>query len=198
MYEHDDDGLTLIGNKTPGAFNINTPIGTTVGGVIVDKPVERDVTDFHTKEVRTFPDGTPMKQYVIRVQTDQRDPEIEDDDGVRAIYVKGWNKKRLKEAVQSIGARKIQVGGQLFDTFTSIDGQHKVHTYRYVAPTPGQAPPRPAAPVASSPMPPAVAALGVVDQAKWDQMDRGQRDRLIAATGGNTAVDAPFRDTPPF
>jgi len=124
-------------------MNKYTQPGTTVGGKVVRKPEVRDLTDWKTGEVKRFGNGEPMKQYVITVQTDLRDPEVEDDDGLRRIFVKGWNKKTLKKAVADSGAPTVVVGGELYDTFVSQDPETnvKTHSYRYVPPPAGSQPP---------------------------------------------------------
>jgi hypothetical protein len=120
------------GGKTTAAMNGQTPSGTTVGGRIVAPPEVRDVTDWKTKEVKRFADGNPMKQYVVKVQTTLRDLSNPDDDGVRAIYVKGHNKKRLAQAVVAAGLQTIGVGDELYDTYAGYQGEAKVHEYRVV------------------------------------------------------------------
>lgn len=128
--------------KVPAAMNKYTPPGTTVAGIIVADPEVRAVRDFYTKEIKTFPDGNPMKQWVFLIQTDQRDPADPDDDGVRAVYVKGRNKPRLRECAAmlklSVEDRVIRRGGWLSDTYVREEGEEKIHAYDYRPPPPGQ------------------------------------------------------------
>ena len=40
--------------------------------------------EIDTGKPKYWEDGTPRQQIVVHLQTDQRDPDIEDDDGIRA------------------------------------------------------------------------------------------------------------------
>ena len=55
--------------------------GDVVGGVIAIEPEQRQQTDYKTGEGLTWKDGSPRMQLVVTVQTDLRDPEVEDDFG---------------------------------------------------------------------------------------------------------------------
>ena len=85
--------------------------GTTVKGV-VEAAVVTDQTDLDGN-VRTWSDGNPRKQVVITLATDERDPEIADDDGRRKLYVKGQMTVALREALKSAGVKGLEVGGML-------------------------------------------------------------------------------------
>lgn len=69
--------------------------GRTWEGVILD---EREVQarEFGTKELKVWKDGSPMLIARFDIQTTERDPAIEDDDGVRSLYV---DKRRMAEAI---------------------------------------------------------------------------------------------------
>ncbi|MGH3381345.1 MAG: hypothetical protein ACRDP6_42100 [Actinoallomurus sp.] len=97
--------------------------GTTVSGVIVDEPRVTQQRDFDSGAPKTWDDGSPMKQLVVHVQTDERDPEIPDDDGVRAFYIKSNMKKAVQTALTKAKA-KLAVGGTLAITYTH-DGENK-------------------------------------------------------------------------
>jgi len=67
-----------------------------------------------TNEVATWADGTEKKQMRIVIQTATRDDD--EDDGRRAIYVRGGDlKAQLQEAVRAAGAQKagLEAGGRL-------------------------------------------------------------------------------------
>lgn len=106
----------LMGGGGAPAAKFETP-GTTVRGKITDLQI-RQQTDVRTREPLTWPSGDPKMQLLVTVQTGQRDPTIEDDDGERRIYVKG---KRLteatREAVRAVGAKGLEVGGTLAVTY---------------------------------------------------------------------------------
>ena len=119
--------------------------GTTIGGRIVAPPRAHQEREYDPRnpgqgKVKTFPSGDPIYGLTVDVQTQLRDASIEDDTGIRRIYVEG---KRLKEAVRNAvreaGADKLESGGELHVTFTGF-GQPagagikppKEYTARYV------------------------------------------------------------------
>lgn len=101
-------------------------VGVVVGGRIVAPPKAHQEREYDRNNPgqgrpKTFPSGDPIYGLTIDVQTDQRDPSIEDDTGVRRIYVEG---KRMKEAVrnavQQAGAAKLEIGGTLEVVHTGV------------------------------------------------------------------------------
>jgi hypothetical protein len=111
------DDFLMGGGSGKSAFGKDDPIGTTVTGTIVDTQV-RQQTDMEDGKPLTWDNGDPRMQLVVTLQTDQRtDP---DDDGVRAIYVKGskaLGSKSLHDAVraavQTAKADGLKPGGTL-------------------------------------------------------------------------------------
>lgn len=108
--------------------------------LVVAEPEVTQQTDYSTGALKYWDDGKPMEQYVIRVQTEERDPNIPYDDGVRGIYVKGQNRPRLRDAVRAAGAPGVQKGGRITAVYTE-DGEKKgnnnapkLHSYVYTAP----------------------------------------------------------------
>lgn len=97
--------------------------GTTVSGVIIDEPRITQQRDFDSGDLKFWDDGEPMKQLVVHVQTDLRDAEIPDDDGIRAIYIKSNLKKAVQTALTRAKA-KLAIGGTLSVTYTQ-DGVNK-------------------------------------------------------------------------
>lgn len=99
-----DDVLGGAGGTT--AFNRETPMGTKFTGTIVDATVQQ-IKDIRDGKPKTWDDGRPQEQIVIRIQTDLRNDE--DDDGIRALYIKTWGvwKSALLEAVQAGGFSKL-------------------------------------------------------------------------------------------
>ncbi|MFD6094556.1 hypothetical protein ACFWGN_20790 [Oerskovia sp. NPDC060338] len=111
------DEFLLGGSSGKSAFGKNDPIGTTITGTIVSTEV-RQQTDIATGELLTWDNGDPRMQLVVALQTDERISE--DDEGVRAVYVKGskaFGSKSLHDAVraavQDAGAKGIEPGGAL-------------------------------------------------------------------------------------
>ncbi|MBU8549761.1 hypothetical protein IMX12_13175 [Streptomyces sp. Babs14] len=155
-----DANSFLMGGGGAPTAKFPTP-GTTVGGRITEQPKVEQQRDIQSGEAKFWSDGNPMMQMVVTVQTDQRDPAIEDDDGRRRIFVKGQMKNAVADAVRQAGARGLEVGGTLQVRYTH-DGEQKNRAFsppkqyaahytpaavsELAAPTPGQAPAPAAAP----------------------------------------------------
>jgi hypothetical protein len=91
--------------------------GTTVSGRVVriGEPMQqRDMKDHQPK---TWDDGQPMMMLPVDVATEQRDPTVPDDDGVRCIYIRGQMLKSIRTAVRAAGARGLELGGILSVTY---------------------------------------------------------------------------------
>lgn len=99
-----DDVLGGGGGAT--AFTKDTPMGTTFRGPIVDATVQQ-IKDIRDGKPKVWDDGRPQQQIVIRIQTDHRVDE--EDDGVRALYVKTWGvwKSALTEAQAAGGFGRL-------------------------------------------------------------------------------------------
>ena len=98
--------------------------GTSHTGTICG-PLERvQKIDEKTGLGKTWPDGNPVYQVIIPLQTDQRSAAIEGDDGVRYLYVDGSKKpeSRSKHAAvaaagRAAGVSKFEPGGRLTITY---------------------------------------------------------------------------------
>lgn len=99
-----DDVLGGAGGTT--AFNKDTPMGTKFTGTIVDATVQQ-IKDIRDGKPKFWDDNRPQEQIVIRIQTAERIDE--EDDGVRALYIKTWGvwKSALLDAVQAGGFGKL-------------------------------------------------------------------------------------------
>ena len=175
-------------------------IGATITGRISMEPKTAQQTDPKDNSPKTFPNGDPMMQVIVTLQTSLRDPAIEDDDGVRTVYVKSNMLKAIREAVKTAGAKGLEVGGTLTITYVA-DGEQtkkafsppKFYTAVYKPPT-GEAANNllmgtPAAPAAAAaPFPPAAPAG--IDPAVWAALDPSQRQAILAAQTST--------NTPPF
>jgi hypothetical protein len=80
-----DDFLFATG--VPGVFGAGDEFGKRVSGRVVNAEV-RQQTDINGA-LKFFDTGNPAMELVIDLQTDERDPSIEGDDGRRRIYAKG-------------------------------------------------------------------------------------------------------------
>lgn len=113
------DEFLLGGSSGKSAFGKDDPIGTTVSGTIIDTQI-RQQTKLEDGSPLTWDNGDPRMQLVITIQTDQRIPDEPDDDGIRAIYVKGSKAPgsrslhdAVRAAVQTAGADGLKPDGVL-------------------------------------------------------------------------------------
>ena len=90
-------------------------VGDVLKGIIVSASREQQ-TDFDTGAPLEWENGDPRMESVVIVQTDLRDPEMDNDDGTRALHLRGGNykaaegegqagEKALKEAISKAGVR---------------------------------------------------------------------------------------------
>jgi len=110
----------LMGGSVPSAKF--PAIGATVTGQITMQPTVEQQRDYTTGDLKFWDDGKPQMQMVVTLATNERDPDVQDDDGTRRLYVKGQMKNAVAQAVRAAGARGLEVGGQLTIRYTH-DGQ---------------------------------------------------------------------------
>src|SRR6187402_2914262 len=67
--------------------------GDTISGV-VDEVAVRQATEYGTGKPLTFDNGDPREQIVVIIKAEGIALEDENDDGFRAIYIKGWGAQR--------------------------------------------------------------------------------------------------------
>jgi len=104
-----------------GAPSVKWPTpGTKVVGEIIDLATTQQ-TDFDTGELKFWKDGSPKMQAVVTLQTDERDPEIPDDDGKRRLFVSSWRMRNaIADAIKAAGAKDPEIGGKLAVQFTAL------------------------------------------------------------------------------
>lgn len=100
------------------AFSKDDPIGTTKGGQIIEWRHTQQRELSVDRELKYWKDGNPMMQLEVTVQTDERSPDIEDDDGVRRLFVKGGMTKAVRAAVEAVKRDMIERGGWLYVQYT--------------------------------------------------------------------------------
>lgn len=88
-------------------------IGDWVEGFIATPPELRQQRDFNTKLPKTWQDGSPAMELRVVLQTEERDLEDPEDDGLRAIYIRGDMQRAVREAVRTAKAPGLTVGGKL-------------------------------------------------------------------------------------
>lgn len=129
-----NDFLFATGGKAASFENLDDSIR----GIVIDARV-RQQTDIETNEPKSFADGTPMMQLVIRLQTDERDSSVDDDDGVRTLYAKGGSyrvatgegksmRDAIADAIKSSGGSSLEEGDELVVAFTGL-GEKKNRAY---------------------------------------------------------------------
>jgi hypothetical protein len=90
-------------------------VGDSVTGIVVSAAKEQQ-RDFDTSALLEWDNGEPRMESVVVLETDLRDPEMEHDDGKRALHLRGGNyevaegtgvsgEKALLEAIQRSGMR---------------------------------------------------------------------------------------------
>jgi hypothetical protein len=124
------------------------PAGQWVGGKIVWFD---DAPETFEGKALTYPSGDPIYYTWINVQTDERNPEFEDDEGVRRLHFEGVDKRRTKRgeepyvskkraarfAIQDAGADDLEIGGEIYVRWTEKIG--RATNWEVVYRTPDQA-----------------------------------------------------------
>lgn len=108
-----DPNAFLMGGGAKSASFKN--VGDQVQGTILSVAT-RQQTEPGGK-VKTFDDGNPMMQLVVTVLTNEHDDE--DDDGLRALYVKGQMRAALRAAIIKAGEHGIAEGGEIIVRFSA-------------------------------------------------------------------------------
>ena len=88
-------------------------LGAVHEGTITKEPTMVQERDIQTKELKFWKSGDPKWQMVVTIQTNERDPQVPDDDGLRSIYAAGKKKQAIADAVRAAGAKGLSVGGYL-------------------------------------------------------------------------------------
>lgn len=114
----------LAGNSAKAFFDKYSQPGDTVTGVI-EKIETTQVNDFQTKQPAYWNDGRPKEQIHIIIQTQLRDPSIEDDDGRRSLWVKGWGLqlKAFRDACKQSGVKVPKPGDTITERYVGLGQQ---------------------------------------------------------------------------
>lgn len=104
-------------------------------------------TDMDTGEIKTWADGRKRMQMVVTAQGEATgitwetnayvETSIEDDDGVRALYIKGNLQKAIRDGIRNAGMKGPEVGMLTRITRGKSEkpktkGQQGAHTYTVV------------------------------------------------------------------
>lgn len=173
------DDLMSGGHKA--AVFPDQQFGHVVGGAIVEPPQTVQQRDFDSGALKFYDDGNPMWQIVVPVQAQ---PATDEDDGIRAFYLKTQMKKAVQDAVRLGGAQRLEVGGILQVRYVRDEPNSrgrgkpkKIYEARYQPPVGGPAP----APAAAAPAPAAPMSEVAANLPTGQQLPPGQ-----------------FTDAPPF
>ena len=93
------------------------PVGTSYMGIITKVEVINK-TDKKTGAIILNQQGKPKKIVILTLITDMRDPEIEDDNGMRRIFLQGNASWELRQALRKGGFIKPIKGGRFKITLT--------------------------------------------------------------------------------
>jgi hypothetical protein len=104
-----EDGMDLLLGGAPAAKF--PEVGTVVKGKVLGQK-KRQARDIDG-ELKVWEDGSAVEEVVFTLQTDDRDPALEDDDGARRIFAGGQMLKAIGAAIRKAGWSKPLVGGQL-------------------------------------------------------------------------------------
>lgn len=114
-------GDLLAGNSAKAYFGANSQPGDTVTGVI-EKIETTQVNDFQTKQPAFWNDGRPKEQIHVIIQTQLRDPSVDDDDGRRSLWIKGWGiqLKAFRDACRQAGVKIPKPGDTITERFVGL------------------------------------------------------------------------------
>lgn len=135
---YDPNDFLLAGGVPSFKFD---SIGAVAKGPIVSLDMQQQ-RDFTSGDPQWWDDAKtqPKMQLRIVLATDQHDGD--QDNGHRAIYVKGQMQQAVRDAIKKAGAQKIEVGGTLAVKYDS-DGEPpkpklnapKLYVAKYEPPT---------------------------------------------------------------
>ena len=108
------DNFLFGGGTTSAKF---PEIGTTVTGVITRVLDPQQQTDYATGTPKTWENGDPMMQLPVEIATELRDAEIDDDEGLRMLYIKGALTAAVRDAVKKVGSKTLEIGGTITVTY---------------------------------------------------------------------------------
>ena len=136
----DANSLIMGSSIPPARFH---EIGAVHEGLITALDVMQ-AREFGTTKLAFWSDGEPKMQAVVTLKTTERDDEIDNDNGMRRIYVssKGM-REAISAAVKKSGADGLAVGGTLGVKYVrngegkNAQNPPKVYGAKYEAPPAG-------------------------------------------------------------
>lgn len=126
--------LDSIDSQSSKSFKFQNP-GDSVSGVIESVTARQmhvydSLNQRPTNQPDFFQDGSPKLQVIVTIDTGLTDPSVEDDDGRRSVYIKGYGIQRRAwlQAIRNAGLRKaseIKPGDRFTAKFVGYDPQSK-------------------------------------------------------------------------
>lgn len=120
--------------------------GTTVSGDITEISEPMQARKYEDNSPDFWPSGDPIMQVKVALQTQERDPQIQDDDGKRALWVRQSSQMlyAIQAGMKAAGETDLKVGGWLQVTYTGDDpnsknprNPRKLYAARYEGPANG-------------------------------------------------------------
>lgn len=105
-----DSGMDILLGGAPAAKF--PTIGTKVVGKVLSQQKQQS-KDMDSGKLKFWDDGNPVWEIVFTLQTDERDPSIEDDDGTRRVFARGQMLKAIGQALRKAGWSRELIGGTL-------------------------------------------------------------------------------------
>lgn len=101
--------------------------GATIAGEITEISEPMQARKYEDNSPDYWPSGDPVMQVKVTLQTDERDPQIQDDDGKRALWVRQSSQMlyAIQAGMKAAGQADLQVGGRLQVTYTGDDPNSK-------------------------------------------------------------------------
>lgn len=117
----------VAGRGAKSFFDANSQPGASVSGVI-DLIEKTQYRDYNTKQPGYWNDGKLMEQIHVILQTQLRDPSVDDDDGRRSVWIKGWGVQlgAFRAGMRLAGMQHApRKGDRMTATFTGFDPKSK-------------------------------------------------------------------------
>jgi len=102
-----DDLLSSV--SVPSISFKNAKIGDSFTGTITALDSVQ-VRDFATGDPKFWDDGKPQMQVQVTLDTSYTDPELDEDDGSRRVYLFGQKLAAARQALKEAGAQKFEIG----------------------------------------------------------------------------------------
>lgn len=116
-----NDGNDLLG-KMGRPWAKWPAIGAVAKGTVIETPTARQSRDFDSGESLWWDEEQtqPKMEVVIPIATDERDPDVDNDDGERALVLSVGTArfKAVQAAMKAAGVRAVEPGGVIAVTYT--------------------------------------------------------------------------------